>query len=1098
MTTDRLIAKLGSGIEGLFRDKQILRTGPLPLSSEVLIAWALHRAFDVTVVFVTDGRQTLDNAHRDMETLSPADTARDAGLLYYPAYETLFEPSIHEDPDIIGYRLQVLQQLAADDTLSGMIVTCVQAMMQKTVSRAALENRSIELHVGREIEMEEVVKQITDFGYEMAFEVSVKGQACRRGGLIDIWPVTELWPVRIEFAGSTIESMRTFDPPNQRSLKKQEQLRIPAVKDDAAADEAGGRTGTILDYLREDTLFVWSGRDLIEQHACIFHESARETGLSKTIEALSDLQSRLSRCGARQVFTACQDPDPAVFDFAPVPRIPELRGRSFVPDLQESTRQRLIDDLMERARGGQTVNVYMETSGARKHFIESLPGGKHAGFHVRQGSLSGGFMSDSLGLVAVAEADLYGARQARGQRYTPRSARGGPDRIPAARITGLSDIEPGDPVIHVEHGLGRYMGLFDIVVNGKQQEVLTVEYADDAKLHIPVSQAHLLTRYVGASPHRVRLHRLGGRRWNREKSAADDAIMDLASSLIELQAERSLLSGYEFEGDTTWQHEFEASFPYRETSDQTRVIQEVRADMQSPKPMDRLICGDAGYGKTEVAMRAAFKAVMNSKQVAVLVPTTVLAQQHFDTFRERMAGYPVRIELLSRFRTQKERNSVIDDLARGVVDIVIGTHALINPRVRFKDLGLVAIDEEQRFGVVHKERLKQLRRLVDVLTMTATPIPRTLYMSLTGARDISLLQSPPRERMAIETIVTKNSDEVVRKALLREFNREGQAFYVHNRVLTIDRVRRHLEALVPEVRFGVAHGQMPAAELEAVMHAFVHGAFDVLICTTIIESGLDIPRVNTILIDRADRFGIADLYQLRGRVGRSNRKAYAYLLLPAGGYVEPDARRRIAALQKFSGLSSGLNLAMRDLEIRGAGNLLGVSQSGHINAIGFGLYCQLLNRTIARMREEPLPPVIDVAVTLDFVAMTSRPAGEADTATIPYGYVEDERMRVDLYRKIAEAASPDDIAAVKEELRDRFGPLPSPVDMLLKIAGLRIAAARNGIRLVETRESKLMLKDSRDYLMKNKRFPRLSSTKPNAKIAEIMKLIKTCDRWKDG
>jgi transcription-repair coupling factor (superfamily II helicase) len=1135
MTTDPIIERLRPRLEQLLRGRSLLRSGPLPLAAEALVAWTLQRQFEATVVFITDGRQSLDLAHRDLETLAPAGAPAET-LLYYPARETLFEQNVHEDPDIIGYRLKVLQRLAAPgksfrdgcssvagvgSTLSPgvgdspssdpgrqvgptratpprLIATCIQAVMQRPISREALSLQSLALAVGQDLEMDEVMQRIIDFGYEIAFEVNIKGQACRRGGLIDLWPVTELWPVRLEFFGSQIESIRTFEPSTQRSQKKHERIEVPPLAEKDADGADAGAAGAFLEYLPDDAVFLWSNREFVEQYAHIFQESAREAGRTQAIESLSTLRTELSRRDAKQVFTGCSEADLPGLDFVPVSRVPELRGRSFVPDIQESARQRLVQQFIERARGGQTVHICLETGGAEKHFLETLPEKIPPRLHVGRGALSGGFISEELALVVVAETDLYGQRQTSGQRYTPRTARGGPDRIPAARITGLGDIEPGDLVVHVEHGLGRYMGLFDIVMNGAQQEVLTVEYADEARLHIPVSQAHLLSRYVGVSPHQVRLHRLGGRRWSREKLAADEAIMDLASSLLELQAERSLLSGHAFPADTTWQHEFEASFPYAETVDQARVIEEVRVDLESTRPMDRLLCGDAGYGKTEVAMRAAFKAVMGERQVAVLVPTTVLAQQHFDTFRERMTGYPIRIELLSRFRTQKERGRVIEDLAAGAVDIVIGTHGLLNPQLRFKDLGLVITDEEQRFGVVHKERLKQLRRLVDVLTMTATPIPRTLYMSLTGARDISLLQTPPRERMAIETIVVRNSDEVVRKALMHEVNREGQAFYLYNRVLTIGRVRERLEALVPEMRFGVAHGQMPTAELEAVMHAFVAGEFDVLICTTIIESGLDIPRANTILIDRADRFGIADLYQLRGRVGRSNRKAFAYLLLPATGHIEPDARRRIAALQKFSGLSSGLNLAMRDLEIRGAGNLLGVSQSGHINAIGFGLYCQLLNRTVARMKNQPLPPVIDVTVNLDFISLTSGGGDEAATAVIPYEYVEDERMRVDMYRKIAEAATREDVAAARDELRDRFGPMPASVDRLLRLAELRIAAAGKGLVHVETQEDKLMLKDPRDFLMQNKRFPRLTAAAPDDKLAEILELIATCGRWRDG
>jgi transcription-repair coupling factor (superfamily II helicase) len=625
--------------------------------------------------------------------------------------------------------------------------------------------------------------------------------------------------------------------------------------------------------------------------------------------------------------------------------------------------------------------------------------------------------------------------------------------------------------------------------------VLTIEYAEGTKLHVPVSQTHLLSRYVGVSKHQVHLHRLGGKRWNSEKENAERAIVDLASSLLETQAQRNILNGYSFPADTPWQHDLEAAFPYQETPDQQKVIVEVKTDMESSKPMDRLICGDAGYGKTEVAMRAAFKTVMAGKQVAVLVPTTVLAQQHFETFKERMSAYPVRIEMLSRFVTHSRQIGILKSLAAGTLDIVIGTHALVQPGIRFRDLGLVIIDEEQRFGVAHKERLKELRRLVDVLTLTATPIPRTLYMSLTGARDMSLLQTPPRERLAIETLVAPNTDKVVREAILREINREGQVFYLHNRVMTIEMVKKRLERVIPEARMEIAHGQMAASELSSVMKRFVAGEFEVLICTTIIESGMDIPRANTILIDRADRFGIADLYQLRGRVGRSRHKAYAYLLLPSHGQVDSDARRRISAVKKYSSLSAGFNLALRDLELRGAGNLLGTAQSGHITAIGFGLYCQLLKASVARLKGQPVPPVIDVEVQLDFISLSPDASTPDNSAIIPYAYIEDERLRIAVYRKLAEMTSPEEATELEAELQDRYGAVPPPVRRLLKIAELRTVGALHGIRQIEAKEGKIMLMRDGDYLMDGKRFPRLTASTPDKQLDEVIALTKTVDRW---
>jgi transcription-repair coupling factor (superfamily II helicase) len=559
--------------------------------------------------------------------------------------------------------------------------------------------------------------------------------------------------------------------------------------------------------------------------------------------------------------------------------------------------------------------------------------------------------------------------------------------------------------------------------------------------------------------------------------------------MLEIQARRNLMPGHAFAPDRPWQRDFENSFPYHETADQRRVIGEVKKEMEQPKPMDRLVCGDAGYGKTEVAMRAAFKAVMDERQVAVLVPTTVLAQQHFETFTRRMSPFPVRVEMLSRFRSRAQRHGVLRGLAEGAVDVVIGTHSLIQPDIRFRNLGLLIIDEEQRFGVAHKEMLKRAETLVDILTLTATPIPRTLYLSMTGARDMSLLQTPPGERMAIETIVDRNTDAVLREAILRELNREGQAYYLHNRVMTIARAAERVRRVVPEARVEFAHGQMASGDLATAMRRFAAGEFDVLVCTTIVESGTDIPRANTILIDRADRFGVADLYQLRGRVGRSNRKAYAYLLLPPHGPVDPAARKRIGAVERHSGLSAGFGLALRDLEIRGAGNLLGPEQSGHIAAVGFGLYCQMLRQAIARLKGEPPPPVADAEILLDFVAL-SPAGGPADKiAAVPHDYVEDERLRIAAYRRIAECGTPGDVEAVRAELRDRYGPLPPSAERLLRIAGLRILCAGKGVRRLETRGGRVVLTRGADYLMRDGRFPRLAAGTADGRIAELAALV---------
>jgi len=713
----------------------------------------------------------------------------------------------------------------------------------------------------------------------------------------------------------------------------------------------------------------------------------------------------------------------------------------------------------------------------------------------------------------------------------------------------FTDLQEGDYVVHLQHGIGRYLGL-QVLPAGRGakpldkgttaehegEECLVIEYAPNSpeqpapKLYVPVTEAYLVSKYVGAGKARPQLNTLGGGRWAKTKEQAERAVRDLAAELLAVQAARASQAGHPFGTDTTWQLEFENSFLFEETPDQMKAIIDAKKDMELPKPMDRLIFGDVGFGKTEVAIRAAFKAVMGGKQVAILVPTTVLAQQHFNTFRERMADYPVRIELLSRFRTARDQKKVVQGLAAGNIDIVIGTHRLVQSDIVFKDLGLVVIDEEQRFGVMHKERFKLLRQLVDVLTLSATPIPRTLHLALTGARDMSTIETPPQDRLPVETIVTQYDERVIRDAIQRELNRQGQVFYLHNRVFDIDAVGAKLRALLPKARIVVGHGQMDADELEEVMTRFVNGEADVLLSTTIIESGLDIPNANTIIIDRADRFGLSDLYQLRGRVGRYKHQAYAYLMIPRHAGLLSDARKRISAIKQYSKLGSGFKIAMRDLEIRGAGNILGAQQSGHITAVGFDLYCQLLKQSVSSLRGERVKPRLEVYVNLDFlpqnaVQESAEPAPKPrkkekltisvprETATyvsadeidleeeapvepvqrsaafIPLKYVSDSRQRIELYRKFAELTDKQAIEKLRAEMRDRFGPLPAPVELLLEIAGLKVLAGDRGVTSIETREEKLMLTRNNDYLMVGGKFPRLTKPDPKARLKEIKRLL---------
>jgi len=714
---------------------------------------------------------------------------------------------------------------------------------------------------------------------------------------------------------------------------------------------------------------------------------------------------------------------------------------------------------------------------------------------IQIGSLARGFICDAAKVVVVTDAEIFGRYKIQRPRRQKNS------HAQAARSAldiDFTDLEEGDLVVHLQHGIGRYRGLKMMPVGksrhapaGDDQpvdtnECLVVEFApandgeESPKLYVPVSEAHLVSKYVGAGKANPPLNQLGGTRWAKAKEQTERAVRDIAAEMLRIQAVRETQSGHPCKPDTQWQREFESSFIYEETPDQVTAIAATKADQERAKPMDRLICGDVGFGKTEVAIRAAFKCVMDGKQVAILVPTTVLAQQHFNNFRERMADYPVRVELLSRFRTKREASKVIENLAAGAVDIVVGTHRIVQDDIAFKDLGLVVIDEEQRFGVLHKEKFKRLRTMVDVLTLSATPIPRTLYLALTGARDMSTIQTPPHDRLPVETIATPYDERTIRDAIKRELARGGQVFFLHNRVTTIEVMRTKLQELVPDARIVVGHGQMHADDLEEVMTKFVNGEADVLLSTTIIESGLDIPNANTIIIDRADRFGLSQLYQLRGRVGRYKHQAYAYLLLPRHARLLTDVRKRISAMKQYATLGSGFKIAMRDLEIRGAGNLLGAEQSGHITAVGFELYCQLLKQSVASMKGEKIKPRVEVRVALDFLG---------DAGSLPENYVTEPHHRIEIYRKLAQANEKPLLDALQKELRDRFGPLPPAAEMLLAVGELKILASEKGVTSIEVEDDKLKITRQNNFITLGGKFPRLTKKDTKGRLKEIKRLL---------
>ena len=840
---------------------------------------------------------------------------------------------------------------------------------------------------GPQINFSTLSDKLLRLGYARRPQVEEEGDYSVRGGILDVWSPGEEFPVRAEFFGDELESLRTFNPATQTSIERIERCEILPIQNEA---EGEGEQ-------RMSSLF-----ELLPTTASVLALEHNSYNLSAV---------RLGPSAFPAIYTG--DPAPAgvpTYDFqtSPLPGFSELGAdESHHPELFDAARKRLDQHLASSEKRGARI--------------------------LRLDELSGGF--EIPGLVVVTKSDRVFAKRTRRSSLTANR-----QQLTARRLSDFDDLEPGEHVVHIDYGVGRYIGSSEIVVDGRRSEVFTIEYADGGKLHVPAAHAHLLSRYVGVKGETVRLHRLDGKRWEKDKKDAQKAVSDLAAALLETQARRETVPGFAHDVDCDGIEAFEAAFPHEETPDQLTAIAAVRKDLAAQKPMDRLICGDAGYGKTEVAMRAAFIAAMNGKQVAVLAPTTVLAEQHFETFTSRFDGTPIRIESCSRFQSAGTHAGTFQRLATGACDIVIGTHAILSSKVCFRDLGLIIIDEEQRFGVRHKEFLKRLRATADVLTLSATPIPRTLYLSMTGARDLSLLRSPPRERVAVDTRIVRDSDDVVRTAIESEILRGGQVYFLHNRVGTIGKVEKRIHGLCPKARIVVAHGQMDSRTLAKKMRSFERGDHDILLSTTIIESGIDIPRANTILIDQADTFGMADLYQLRGRVGRSARQGYAYFLLPPSGNIDSEARERLAALKRHGGLGSGFNLAVRDLELRGAGNLLGSQQSGHIAAVGFGLYCQLLKRTIAMMKGEKVKDVVDAKLNLDFT-----------NPRLPYEYIEEDVQRLSLMKRFAEAQDVRVVKALAAEMKDRFGPLPDEAKEYVRIAELRVLCAAASIEHVDVK-----------------------------------------------
>jgi transcription-repair coupling factor (superfamily II helicase) len=996
-------------------------------SSAALTAAALGLEAPRTLLVVIAHPRDTDSWVEDVATF--------AGVrpVVFPAWENLHGADTVVD-ELAAQRLRLLRQLQGGSP-PRFVVTTMQALIQPVPDRARLEQGRRVLRVGEQADMDQLAEWLVDHGYQRTDAVELPGEFSRRGGILDIFSPDADAPYRLEFFGDEVESVRQFAPHTQRSLGTLQAAEITAANVEqgsfAPADGTGRAgdgvplTGHLCDYLGEGTwTLLLEPEELQEQGKLYLERVTDPRGLFSVPGVFSQLvrfpSIRVSSMPSASVEATCH---------LRVESVERFSGDvSRVGDELDTIAQAGAD----RNHAGDRVLIACHNEAEVKRLGEVLAAGKLAQsdrLRLVTGRVRAGFRMVDAGIVVIGGQELF-HRDPHPSVAGDGKPAGPRRRLESRAIDSFLDLNDGDLVVHVSHGIARYHGMQVLEKNGQTEEHLLLEFRDGVYLYVPASKIDLVQKYVGGSKTDPELSKIGGTGWQRKKEKVQAAVLDLASEMIELQALREAKPGIALPPDTEWQAEFEAAFPYQETPDQLTSLAEIKKDMERPRPMDRLICGDVGYGKTELAIRAAFKAIDNGRQVAVLVPTTVLAEQHYRTFSQRLAEYPFVVEVLSRFRTHREQKEILERLATGGVDVIIGTHRLVSADVRFKDLGLVIIDEEQRFGVEHKERLKRLRQTVDVLTMTATPIPRTLHLALLGIRDISNLETAPADRLAIETRITRFDPQLIRPAILRELNRDGQVYFVHNRVHNIQAIADELRSIVPEARFSIAHGQMPEHQLEEAMLRFVRRESDVLVATTIIESGLDIPNANTIFINQADNYGLADLHQLRGRVGRYKHRAYSYLLLDSDRSLTPNAARRLKAIEEFTELGAGFKIALRDLEIRGAGNILGTQQSGHIAAVGYELYCQLLENAVRSMRNQRLKTPLEVAVDLPWEAY------------LPRDYVPGQRLRIEVYRRLARVRRLERLLDFRTELRDRFGPLPEPAEWLLRLAEVRLLAAR--------------------------------------------------------
>ena len=1081
-----------------------VRLTGLNTTAQAIVAVLIHRMSGRPVALITESNQA---AEALAETAAAVfglldDAPKLAAPLTLPAHDVTPYDGLSPHAEINEKRGTTLWRMA--DGSASVVVAPVAAALLKTSPADFFRNLAWTIEKGDEFFLEDLEEGLRGVGYVLSEPVEMVGQYSIRGGILDVFSPETANPVRIEMLGDEVESIREYDPETQKSIQRVDEAVLLPLAEYPAPREGGDgptgpgwefseqaaseRTGAMFDLL-EQPIVLWSEPQALAARAEKLAErlederadAAGETAPPETFywswPELLEAAARFDRIELDQLGLAGEDQAFAL----PTQRTPRFQGnvahsvrelkarvdagaRALVCAGSLGDLERLTDIFGEYAisyqlsltRQGKEVSPFLEQ--------KAFAGGGGAGVTLAEASIREGVAFPEANLILYGSEDIFAASEHVAKPEKRKSAA-------ATFLSDLQDLKAGDLVVHSEHGVGRYLGMTKVEQGARQEDLMMIEYADRAKLYVPLSRLDLVQKHHGAGGRAPSLDRMGGQTWQKAKSKVKAKLVDMADELLKLYAERRLAKGFAFSPDGPFQREFEDAFRYTPTPDQARATADVKTSMESPEAMDRLICGDVGFGKTEVAMRAAFKALGDDKQVAVLAPTTVLSFQHFETFKARFSAFPVTVEMLNRFRSPKEQKEILERVAASRVDVLVGTHRLLSKDVEFADLGLLIVDEEQRFGVRHKERLKQIRKNVDVLTMSATPIPRTLHMALAGLRDISIIQTPPKDRLAIQTVVAPFSDHLVRTAIEQEISRGGQVYFIHNRVESIWSLAAHVQQLVPGIRIAVGHGQMSEKELERAMFQFVNHECDLLLATTIVENGLDIPLANTILIHDAQNYGLSELYQLRGRVGRSNRRAYAYLLIPEDKELSEVARKRLAALKEFSELGSGFKIAALDLELRGAGNLLGSEQSGQIAAVGFETYCRLLEETVRQLRGEKVEEAVRTNLRLHI------------DIHIPTDYISDETQRLRTYKRLAEIGDEEHRARIEAELADRYGPPPEPVRNLMDYALLKSLAEKVRVAAIERRGPQLSMRFRDDSKVDPQRLLELVTETPGASFA---------------